>query len=109
LVVFLYLVNSLASEKETKGRMGMKMMGLQDGTYYLAWFIHFMVLNLWCSGTQAIFIAGGVFTKVDGFLIFMFFFLTVSAMFGIALIIVAVAPSQKAAQGYALIYFFITF
>ena len=89
--------------------MGMKMMGLQDGTYYLAWLIHFTILNLWCSGTQAYFIGGGCFTKVNGFLIFAFLFLTVAAMFGVALVIVAIAPSQKAAQGYALIYFFLTF
>jgi len=68
-----------------------------------------MVLNLWCSGTQAYFIAGGCFTSVDGFLVFAFLFLTVAAMFGVALVLVALAPSQKAAQGYALIYFFLTF
>jgi len=108
LVVFMYLVNSLASEKELKSRIGMKMMGLKDTTYYLAWFIHFMILSLWCTVTQTLFVSIGVFKHVDGILIFLFLFLTVSAMFGIALIIVSVTNTQKAAQGFAVLYFFIT-
>jgi hypothetical protein len=96
LVVFLYLVNSLASEKETKARMGMKMMGLKDATYYLAWFIHFMILCLWCTITQTVFLSK-CFQNVDGILIFMFLFFTISALFGVALTIVAITSTQKAA------------
>jgi len=33
------MVTRLAEEKESKGREGMKMMGLSDSTYYAGWFI----------------------------------------------------------------------
>jgi ATP-binding cassette subfamily A (ABC1) protein 3 len=41
LIPFYYLVSKIASEKESKAREGMKMMGLTDGTYYLSWFIFY--------------------------------------------------------------------
>lgn len=47
LFIFIYIIQSMVSEKETKARQGMKIMGLQDGTYMLAWFIHFFCLNIY--------------------------------------------------------------
>ena len=34
-----YMVTKIAEDKESRGREGMKMMGLRDETYFLAWFI----------------------------------------------------------------------
>ena len=34
-----YITTKLTEEKESKAREGMKMMGLKDATYYLAWII----------------------------------------------------------------------
>ena len=34
-----YMVTKVAEEKESRGREGMKMMGLKDETYFVAWFI----------------------------------------------------------------------
>ena len=34
-----YTVTKVAEEKESRGREGMKMMGLKDETYFVAWFI----------------------------------------------------------------------
>jgi hypothetical protein len=38
-----YMVTKLAEEKESRGREGMKMMGLNDKSYFTAWAI-FMIL-----------------------------------------------------------------
>jgi len=44
LIPFFYLVQNIASEKESKAREGMKMMGLEDGSYYISWFILFATI-----------------------------------------------------------------
>lgn len=64
LIPFYYIVQKLASEKESKAREGMKMMGLNDSTYYLAWFIFYFAV---CTLTSIIltFMAGSIFKNVD--------------------------------------------
>jgi hypothetical protein len=44
IIPFFYITSKIASEKESKAKEGMKMMGMRDSTYYLAWFIFFMVI-----------------------------------------------------------------
>jgi ATP-binding cassette subfamily A (ABC1) protein 3 len=39
LIPVYYITTKLTEEKESKAREGMKMMGLKDATYYLAWII----------------------------------------------------------------------
>ena len=39
-----YMITKLAEEKESKAREGMKMMGLNDKTYFVAWFIFMLGL-----------------------------------------------------------------
>lgn len=56
LFIFIYIIQGMVGEKETKARQGMKIMGLQDGTYYLGWFIHFLMLNTWNTVWQTIWI-----------------------------------------------------
>ena len=34
-----YMVTKIAEEKESRGREGMKMMGLRDETYFMGWFL----------------------------------------------------------------------
>lgn len=76
----------MVGEKETKARQGMKIMGLQDGTYYLAWFIHFLCLSLWNAIWQTFFI-GQIFDKVSGGILFLFFMGFSFCLFGLALVI----------------------
>lgn len=49
LFIFVYIIQGLVGEKETKARQGMKIMGLQDSTYFVAWFIHFLFLSIYNS------------------------------------------------------------
>jgi len=44
-IPYLYFIQKIAAEKESKAREGMKMMGLNDSTYYLAWFIVYAVIS----------------------------------------------------------------
>jgi hypothetical protein len=45
-----YMVTKLAEEKETKAREGMKMMGLNDKSYFAAWFIFMLILTSTING-----------------------------------------------------------
>jgi len=47
LIVFIYIANELAGERESKSREGMKMMGLKDSTYYAGWFVLFSIFAVW--------------------------------------------------------------
>ena len=54
LIPFYYLTSKISSEKESKAREGMKMMGLTDSTYYLALFIFYMTIAFGTSGIVAL-------------------------------------------------------
>jgi hypothetical protein len=98
----------MVGEKETKARQGMKIMGLQDGTYYLAWFIHFLVLSLWNSFWQTLFI-GAVFNKVSAGIIFFFFLGFSSSLYGMAIVIQSFCSTTRGANGLALVIFFLSY
>ena len=53
-IPFFYITSKIASEKESKSKEGMKMMGLNDSTYYLAWFIIYTVISVVTSLIVAI-------------------------------------------------------
>lgn len=45
-IPYFYITSKIASEKESKAKEGMKMMGLRDSTYYLSWFILYMSISI---------------------------------------------------------------
>lgn len=51
----------MASEKESKAKEGMKMMGLNDVTYYVAWFILYLTVSIIVSLLVTIMTFVGVF------------------------------------------------
>jgi hypothetical protein len=61
LIPFYYLTSKIASEKESKSREGMKMMGLDDSTFFLSWFILFFVISMITSGFVTLIVGLAVF------------------------------------------------
>ena len=51
----------MASEKESKAKEGMKMMGLNDVSYYVAWFILYLTICIIVSLLVTIMTFVGVF------------------------------------------------
>ena len=86
----------------------MKIMGLEDGTYYLAWFIHFLMLALYNAIWQTFYI-GQIFNKVDMLILFFFWMLFSFCLFGIAIVIQALTSNSKAANGFAIVFFFLSY
>lgn len=71
LIPFYYLTSKVASEKESKAKEGMKMMGLMDSTYYLAWFIFYSAISVLTAILVTI-MSFGIFHKVNKFMYFVF-------------------------------------
>jgi ATP-binding cassette subfamily A (ABC1) protein 3 len=61
LIPLYYIVSKLAEEKESKAREGMKMMGLNDFTYYISWFIFYTFIILVMSIIMVLIIGLTVF------------------------------------------------
>ncbi|GAB9469596.1 hypothetical protein Gpo141_00006870, partial [Globisporangium polare] len=65
----------MIQEKETRSREYMKILGVQEGSIILSWYITYTLIFLVGSIIQAIASKGGLFKNSDPFLIFLFFFL----------------------------------
>jgi len=82
LIPFYYLTTKIASEKESKAREGMKMMGLNDGTYFLSWYILFFTIVFLQSLLIAIIAQIGIFKKVNFVIFLLFCIMYSSTLFG---------------------------
>ena len=109
LIPFYYLVSKISSEKESKSREGMKMMGLTDSTYYLALFIFHFTIAFGTSAIVSAITTTLVFKKVNVYL-FMFFSMIYSmSFFGIALIITAFLPTKRSSSVAATLFHIVSY
>jgi len=108
-IPYFYLTSKIASEKESKAKEGMKMMGLRDSTYYFAWFILYMSISVFTSLVVTAISMKGIFIKVNSILFFIFCILYSLNLFGWALIIVSFLPTKKSSGIASILINFITF
>jgi hypothetical protein len=59
-----HFVSTLATEKESKSREGMKMMGLVDSSYQLAGFIFYIIISLIPCIISTIVMTRSIYPKV---------------------------------------------
>ena len=95
LIPFYYLTSKIAAEKESKSREGMKMMGLDDSTFFLSWYILFFAISLITSGFVTLIAGAKVFQKVNMGLFFAFCMLYAQTLYGWAFCIVAFLPTKR--------------
>jgi hypothetical protein len=112
LIPFYYLTSKIASEKESKSREGMKMMGLEDSTFFLSWFILFLAISVVTSGFVTLISGAIVFTKVNMGLFFAFCMVYSLTLYGWAFCIVAFLPTKRtsgiAATLFHILSYFLT-
>lgn len=107
-IPFLYrTVNRVVSEKSTRARESMRMMGMSDFSYWLSWLLYWTVINLaisiiiWFLGTV------NIFQKDHGDALFLFVFLFGQSLFGLLLVAQAIFSNPKnAASTTSGLYFF---
>jgi len=90
-----YLVTKLAEEKESKIRESMKMMGLGDHSYYMAWFIFNGFIGLIISFTIQLVLYTDVFWMSDYSILFSMSFFYSLSIFGIAFTLTSLIPNKK--------------
>jgi cation transport ATPase len=90
-----YMVTKLAEEKESKAREGMKMMGLRDHSYYLAWLLFLAALVGLMSGLLVGTLSMQTLKQSNFILVFLMCFLYGLNLYGVSFAITAWLPSKK--------------
>ena len=96
-----YTVTKLAEERESRAREGMKMMGLKDKTYFIAWFIFYACIIAFMSTILICTASIKIFLKSNKALIFAMLVGYGLSLFGFAFTIVAFFPSKKSSATVA--------
>jgi ATP-binding cassette subfamily A (ABC1) protein 3 len=100
------LISNIVSEKETKARESMKMMGLSDFSYWLSWFVYYFIIVLIISIASTIILSANVFKYSNKGIIFLYFFIYGLSLFGLCILIQAFfSRARVAAITGTLIYF----
>ena len=100
------LISNIVSEKETKARESMKMMGLSDFSYWLSWFVYYFIIVLIISISCTIILSANVFKFSNRGIIFLYFFIYGLSLFGLCILIQAFfSRARVAAITGTLIYF----
>ena len=75
----------IVSEKESRVRQTMRMMGMRDVSYWASWFLYHTAISF-CISVGAMVVAGfGIFSQSSVSVIWLIFFLYGQAIFGLIL------------------------
>ena len=108
-IPFFYITSKIASEKESKVREGMKMMGLNDSIYYLSWLIVYSFISMVISLIVSIMICFILFKNISFFLFFVFCMIYSTSLLSISFILISFLPTKKSSGIAAVLINFITF
>jgi len=75
MIIYLRMTYAMIYEKEKKLREGMKMMGLNNTSFYLSWIIQYLIIYTIISIIATILLSSIVFTHTDGFVLFLNYWL----------------------------------
>lgn len=78
------LISNMVSEKETKARESMKMMGLTDSSYWLSWFCYYTVVVTVITILVLAILSINVLKYSNRGLIFLYFWVYGMSLFGLA-------------------------
>lgn len=109
LIPLYYICSKLAEEKESKSREGMKMMGLKDSTYFLSWFTTFAIVVFVMSLLITVICSFVTFRQSNKLLLFFLAFIYGISLFGFAVVIVAILPTQRSSSLAASLLHIVTY
>ena len=98
----------MVSEKETKAKEGMKIMGMSESIYFLSYFIQYFIVNLIQSIINGIIIQL-VFEHVPYFIIFLTFFLWGACVFSLIFFFQSFIDRTRVALILSLLIYFVMF
>jgi len=95
IVVFLRMSSSILTEKENKIREGMKIMGMQDASFYLSWISWYMIIYTIVSILVTLILIGSVYKNSNFLLIFIWHWLFSMTLIAQSLFITAFFTNAK--------------
>jgi ATP-binding cassette subfamily A (ABC1) protein 3 len=109
LVPVVKLISRIGTDKETKIRESMSMMGLSDTAYWSSWIFYYVMLYLFESIMGAIIIGPGILDKIDGFVLFLFFFLYGLSCMAFSMLIASIFSTARMGILIGVLVYFVTF
>lgn len=104
------LISNIVSEKESKARESMKMMGLSDSSYWLSWFTYYFIVVTIISILCLIILSPTVFVNSTKGIVFLYFWVYGLSLFGFCLLLQSFfSRARVAAITGTLIYFATSF
>ena len=101
-------VYRMVGEKENKSKEGMKIMGLDEGTYFLSYFIQYVVITFIDSIINTIILAF-IFTKIPFYFIFVILFLWTLDLFAMIFFFQSFIDKTRVALILSLLIYFATY
>ena len=101
-------VYRMVSEKENKSKEGMKIMGLGEGTYFLSYFIQYVIISLIDSIVNTYFLSL-LFPKIPFFYIFIVIFLWTLDVFALIFFFQSFIDKTRVALILSLLIYFVMF
>lgn len=100
------LISNIVSEKETKARESMKMMGLNDFSYWLSWWVYYFIIVSIISGLVVLVLSFNVLKYSNKGLIFLLIWIYGLSLFGLAVFLSSFfSRARVAAIAGTLVYF----
>jgi ATP-binding cassette subfamily A (ABC1) protein 3 len=100
------LISNIVSEKESKARESMKMMGLRDFSYWLSWWVYYSIVVTIISILCTIILSFNVFKYTNKGIIFLFFWIYGLSLFGLCIFLQSFfSKARIAAITGTLVYF----
>ena len=102
------MISKVVTEKETKVRESMKMMGLKDTPYWLSWFIMYSLIYLVIAGVCTI-ISFGIFTLSSKTIVFLLFYLYGQSCLAFSVLMSSLFNRSKTAVLVGMLVFFVSY
>jgi len=101
-------VYRMVSEKENKSKEGMKIMGLEEGTYFLSYFIQYFIISLIDSIINTVLLCY-IFTKVPFYFLFLILFLWTMDVFAMIYFFQSFIDKTRVALILSLLIYFASY
>ena len=101
-------VYRMVGEKENKSKEGMKIMGLNEGTYFLSYFIQYVIITLVNSIVNTVFMSL-LFSRTPFFLLFVILYLWALDIFGLIFFFQSFIDKTRVALILSLLIYFCMF
>jgi ATP-binding cassette subfamily A (ABC1) protein 3 len=108
LIPVVRLISRICTEKETKVREAMKMMGLTDTPYWLSWYIMYLVIYTFIAVVCTL-ICIPIFRYASKFVVFLMFFIYGLTCIGFSFLIAAFCSKSKTGIFVGVVVFFVSY